>query len=102
MIAHVLLVAAQPHLSAEQTAELLAALAALAQVPGVERLTFGENASTRSKGYTHAAVMFFADEAALANYATHPHHLDVIRTLDRLAPERLVVDYKTESTGPSE
>jgi len=102
MIAHVLLVAARAGLSDEDAAELDAALAALALVPGVERLTHGENVSVRSKGYTHAAIMFFADEAALARYATHPRHLEIVGMLDRLAPERLVVDYRTESSGMSE
>ena len=102
MIAHVLLVAARPNLSDEDATELDAALAALALVPGVERLTYGENVSARSKGYTHAAVMFFVDDAALARYATHPHHLEIVGILDRLAPERLVVDYSTVSSGMSE
>ena len=40
-----------------------------------------------------------ADREALQNYLQHPGHLGIVAVLNRLMPERLVVDYETGSSG---
>ena len=69
--------------------------ALLTQIPGIRDLTYGENFSTRSQGYTHALVVRFEDRAALEAYGPHPAHQRVVQEF--IAPIRadnLVVDYE--------
>ncbi|GAC1445254.1 MAG: hypothetical protein NVSMB52_05870 [Chloroflexota bacterium] len=101
MIVHLLLVKVRENLSEEQHAELNDSISSLQYVPGVSNLTWGEDFSGRSKGYTHAAVMQFADRHALHAYGTHELHLRVVASLEKLAEERLVVDYDTGTSGIS-
>lgn len=101
MIHHVLLVARRPDLTAMEEEELREALESLRAIGSVLDLTWGEDFSGRGKGYTHAAVMQFAGRDELRRYAGDQAHLRVVVVLDRLAPERLVVDYETETSGIS-
>ena len=81
--------------------ELGAALDTLGEVPGLQQITWGPDFSGRAKGYTHGAVMYFADRNALAGYLQHEKHAQVVGVLNRLLPERLVLDYETDTSGIS-
>jgi Stress responsive A/B Barrel Domain len=81
MIQHILLVKQLPGIDNAGRNEFQTATASLAAVEGVLEMTWGADTSGRAKGYTHAAVLRFADAAALQRYATHPDHLRIVETL---------------------
>lgn len=95
MIVHIVLVKQRDDLTADERQELTNAIASLQSVRGVQQFSYGPDISGRSKGYTHAAVIYLADRDALQAYQVDPDHVRVVRVLDRLAPEKLVVDYET-------
>lgn len=95
MIYHVLLVRRREDLSPEQDRELDDAVSSLSEIDGVLDLTWGRDFSGRAKGYTHGAVLRFESREMLNAYAVDPIHLNVVDVLNRLAPERLVLDYET-------
>lgn len=101
MIVHILLCKPREDLTAAEAAELASAVAALDGVPGVERMTHGPDFSGRGRGYTHGAVMHFADRDALQHYAEDEEHLRIVTILQRLTLDRLVVDYETATSGIS-
>lgn len=94
MIVHILLGKAREGITDEENQELMGAISRLRDVPGVERFSAGPNFSERAQGYTHAAVMYFADREALDGYLKHEQHLQVVAILNRLLPQRLVADYE--------
>lgn len=96
MIAHVLLVQARPDLTSREEGELVHAIEGLRSVPGVLDLSWGPDFSGRGRGYTHGAVMHFESRDALTAYQEHPEHKRIVEVLNRLAPERLVVDYEVQ------
>jgi hypothetical protein len=59
-------------------------------------VTYGVNFSERSRGYTHGAVLEFESREALQAYLGHDEHVRIVQRLNRLMPERLVVDYEPE------
>jgi hypothetical protein len=101
MIVHILLGRARGDLSDDERRELGEAIASLGSVPGVQNLTWGPDFSGRGQGYTHGAVMYFADKPALDAYQKNEHHRAVVAILDGLLTDKLVVDYETESNGIS-
>jgi hypothetical protein len=101
MIVHILLVRARDDLSAAERATVEEKLASLGTVPEVQNMSWGPDFSGRSKGYTHGAVMHFADLAALNRYQQNEHHRSVVAYFDTVLADKLVVDYETESSGIS-
>jgi Stress responsive A/B Barrel Domain len=101
VLVHIVLGKARQDLTASEQQELSAALASLGAVTGVQQMTHGPNFSERSKGYTHAAVLYFADRAALQGYQVADLHQRAVQVFDRLMPERMIVDYETETSGIS-
>lgn len=95
MIVHILLGKERAGLTDAERQELEEAILRLRDVPGVERFSAGPNFSERSQGYQQAAVMYFNDRAALDGYLQHEKHLQVVASLNRLLPERLIADYET-------
>lgn len=64
-------------------------------VPGILQVSYGQNFSERSKGYTHAVVMQFADTAALKTFYVHPAHQRLIREqIKPILADMIVVDYE--------
>ena len=94
MIVHLVLGKPREDLSAEETAELEAAIASLGEVRSVMDMTWGPDFSGRGKGYAYAAVLRFADRGALQEYQDDALHKQVVETFNRLMPERLIVDYE--------
>jgi quinol monooxygenase YgiN len=101
VIVHILLGRARDDLTEGERRELGEAIASLSTVPGVRDFTWGPDFSGRGKGYTHGAVMQFANRAALDAYQTNEHHRAVVAILGRLLIDKLVVDYETGSSGIS-
>ena len=95
MIVHVVLVRPRPDLSESEQSELSDAVRGLAEVTGVQDFTWGPDFSGRGKGYTHAAVMRFVDRDALQAYQDDPEHKRIVQVFNRVAPDRLIVDYET-------
>lgn len=94
MIVHIVLLQARPDLSAYDEETLGEALYSLAEVPGVHNMTWGPDFSNRAHGYTHGAVIHFADRDALQRYQDDPRHKQVVEIFDRLTEDRLVLDYE--------
>jgi hypothetical protein len=95
VITHLLLLQARADLTEYEERELGEAVYGLTSVPGVQNFSWGPDFSGRGKGYTHAAVMYFDSRDALQTYMDNDRHKEIVRTLNRLAPERLVIDYET-------
>ena len=94
MIAHLVLLQARADLTAYEERELGEAVMGLASVPGVRNFSWGPDFSGRGKGYTHAAVMYFDSRDGLQGYLDDAGHKEIVQTLNRLAPERLIIDYE--------
>ncbi len=96
MIEHLVLFRWTADASAEAIEQVMDGLRALrGQIPGIRDLTYGENFSPRSQGYTHALAVRFEDRGALEAYTPHPAHQRVVQEF--IAPIRadtLVVDYE--------
>jgi len=96
-VMHVVLFPMPPDADKAKVRNMLQGLNELKQIPGVRKLTFGENYSPRHKGYTHALVVELDSKHALENYGPHPAHQNVVAkfiqpvvSLDKL----IVVDYE--------
>lgn len=99
MIVHILLLQARSNLSAYEERELGEALNMISALPMVEEMTWGPDFSGRGRGYTHGAVVHFSSREALQTYQDDATHKQAIEVFNRLAPERLVIDYEA---GPSD
>lgn len=96
MIEHLVLFKLRADAAPEKIDLLLRNLLALrGRIPGILDASAGTNVSDRSRGYTHAFVVRFADRAALDAYLPHPAHRAVVENdLKPLLGEVLVVDYE--------
>lgn len=101
MIHHVLLVKQRKDLSPEELREFDDSIQSLSTISGVVDITWGQDFSGRAHGYTHGAVMRFENREALDAYAADPVHVHVVDILNRLGPDRLVLDYETGISGIS-
>lgn len=82
-------------ISQARRAEHLAGLRGLhGKVPGILRLSAGENFSPRGKGFDLGLIVTFADRAALKTYADHPEHVAVGKPLIADCEDVLAVDYE--------
>lgn len=94
MICHIVLGKERTGLSNEERQVMEKAIASLQQIEGVRNFTCGRDFSGRAKGYEFGAVMYFDDRAGLEAYLIDEHHLAVVQALNRLLPERLIMDYE--------
>lgn len=94
MIVHIVLLQARPDLTESEKVELGQAVRALAGISQVQDLTWGPDFSGRGRGYTHGAVMHFDGHEGLAAYQEDPVHKRVVEVFNRLAPQRLIIDYE--------
>ncbi len=101
MVVHMVLGKPLDDLDEPAQRELASALGSLGSIPGVMELTWGSDFSGRGDGYTFGAVIHLADREALQHYLTHPGHLQVVDVLNRVMPERLVLDYETATSAMS-
>jgi hypothetical protein len=69
------------------------------QITGIQAMTFGQNFSERSKGYTNAVTIAFASKTALQNFMIHPLHQQLIKDFIKpILADMIVVDY-TDNTN---
>lgn len=101
MIVHIVLCKAAENLDDQGRQDLADALRSLGRLEQVQSISWGPNVGHRSKGYTHAAVMHLASWEDLEAYLSNPEHLKIVDVLNRVAPERLVMDYETATSGIS-
>lgn len=96
MIRHILLIKFKATAATSDIEELRASFESMpSKVKGVDSVEWGINDSPegKNKGYTHAVVMNFDDNAGRENYLYHPEH-DELKKLFRPILEDLVVfDY---------
>ncbi len=93
-VMHIVWLKFNPGVSPARIDEHLAGLASLADtVPGIVRLTIGENFTDRAEGYSHGLIVELEDKAALPVYASHPCHVEVATPL-REDAKLLVMDYE--------
>ena len=84
MIRHAALFRLRHRSGSPEEAHFLAALAALASIPGVEDFEIARETSPQNN-FAHAVSMRFADQAAYDAYNTHPSHVDFVES--RWMPE---------------
>ena len=96
MIRHILLIKFKATAKTNEINKLKASFESMpAKVEGVDSVEWGLNDSPegKNKGYTHAVMMNFVDNAARDNYLPHPEH-DKLKKIFRPILEDLVVfDY---------
>jgi hypothetical protein len=70
-------------------------------IPGILDIRYGENFSSRAKGYTHAVVMRFTSRAALEAFYSHPAHKRLIETsIKPIIADLLPLDFEDVATAP--
>ncbi|HZU11381.1 MAG TPA: Dabb family protein [Chloroflexota bacterium] len=94
MIVHIVLFKARSNLSAYDEALLGEAIGSLAGISSVESMTWGPDFSGRAQGFTHAAILHFADRESLQRYLDDDVHKKAVESFNQLAPERLILDYE--------
>jgi len=95
MITHILLWNYKDEVRAATRQAIEAELAALpGRIPALRQLTFGPVFRWRAREYSHAAVMLFADRAALDAYQTDPIHKDFTTRFHPATSELVAVDYE--------
>jgi hypothetical protein len=63
-------------------------------IPEIKYYDVGVNTSTRSNAYDMAVVSEFENADDLSIYRDHPEHQKVVRLLDGIKEDVVVVDYK--------
>jgi hypothetical protein len=63
-------------------------------IPEIKYYDVGVNKSTRSNAYDLVVVSEFEDAGALSIYRDHPEHQKVVRLLDGIKEDVVVVDYE--------
>lgn len=95
MVTHILLWNYKDTTGAAARAEIEAAMAALpAAIPALAELTLGPVFRWRVREYSHAAVMRFADQAALDAYTVHPTHQAFAARFHPLTSELVAIDFE--------
>lgn len=96
MIRHLLLIRFKPTATPEAVAAVWPLFEAIpSQVEGVVAVEWGRNNSPEGldRGYTHAVLMTFADEAVRQNYLPHPAHEALKQVFVPLLEDIIVIDY---------
>ena len=78
---------------------MIASLALKNDVPGIDRIAWGENFSDRANGITHVVTFEFRDRAALKVFYAHPAHVLVAQMLiTPITASLLLIDYEERET----
>ena len=64
------------------------------KVPGIVEISWGENTSKYSEGYTHVILVRGKNHAAIDAYRQHPDHAKVARTIETMEDHGIGVDFK--------
>jgi quinol monooxygenase YgiN len=98
MLRHVVLFRFRPDAEPEAIHHIEAAFAALPdRIEHIRGFEWGRNTSPEGldKGFTHAFVVSFTDEADRDAYLPHPAHQAFVARLKPLLDDVLVIDYNT-------
>ena len=96
MVTHILLWNYKDAVPAAARAAVEAEFAALpGQIAALQSLTFGPVFRWRTREYSHAAVMLFADRAALDAYQADLIHKDFTTRFHPATSELVAIDYET-------
>jgi len=96
MIRHILLIKFKDSSQLSEIEELKGLFESMPErVEGVESVEWGINDSPegKNKGYTHAVLMTFADEAGRQNYLPHAEHEALRQVFGPLLEDIVVFDY---------
>ena len=66
------------------------------KIETLRMIEVGLDFNKSERAYDIVLTTHFDDEAGLAAYVSHPHHLPVIDTMRALCSSSIVVDYLTE------
>jgi hypothetical protein len=93
-LTHLVLLGVREGAPSHEVERALAAIEELAAVEGVRSVTAGRDVSVEglASGFSHAAIVELADEAARDGYLAHPSHLAVAAQLEPLLDRLIVVD----------
>jgi hypothetical protein len=97
MIRHILLIKFKENTDPQKIERLRGLFEATPEkVEGVESVEWGLNDSPEelNKGYSHAVLITFADEAARQNYLPHPEHEALKEVFIPLLEDIIVFDYQ--------
>lgn len=96
MIRHILLLRFKDDVNPEQIDEVGKHFTAIpSKIDGVVSTEWGpyDSSEHKNRGFTHAVLMNFADEAGRQNYLPHPEH-DILRAFFKpLVQDIIVFDY---------
>jgi hypothetical protein len=82
----------------EERARIEAELEALpSRVPSLRSVRWSPVVGGRNQAFSHCFVMYFEDMEGLAEYATHPRHIQFAAPFKAACAEQVVVDF--EVTG---
>lgn len=96
MIRHILLIKFKSTAEAHDIHMLKASFESMpSKVQGVHSVEWGMNDSPegKNKGYTHAVMMSFVDEAGRDNYLPHPEHNELKQLFRPILEDIVVFDY---------
>ena len=96
MIHHTVLYHFKDAATKAQIDDLMAASLALKNdIPGIERIAWGENFSPRANGVTHAVTFELRDRAALKVFYDHPAHASMAQlSINPITASLVIVDYE--------
>lgn len=96
MIHHTVLYRFNEAATKQQIDDLMAGSLALKNaIPGIERVAWGENFSTRANGTTHAVTFQLRDRAALKVFYEHPAHVLLAQlSIMPITANLLIIDYE--------
>ncbi len=103
MLRHIVLLRFRPDAQPEAIRHIEAAFAALPhRIEHIHGFEWGHNTSPEGlhKGFTHAFIVSFADDAGLDTYLPHPAHQAFVAQLKPLLDDVLVIDYEPQETAP--
>ena len=96
MIRHIILIRFKSTAQINEINELKASFESMPlKVEGVHSVEWGLNDSPegKNKGYTHAVLMNFVDEAGRDNYLPHPEHDELKKLFGPILDDLVVFDY---------
>ncbi len=96
MIRHILLIKFKATATSDEMDKLKASFESMpSKVVGVHSVEWGLNDSTegKNKGYTHAVIMNFVDNAGRDNYLPHPEHQELKKLFRPILDDLIVFDF---------
>jgi Stress responsive A/B Barrel Domain len=102
MIRHIMLWNYKDDIPPERRAFLEAELAALPdRVPSLRRVQYGHEPKAgavggRNQSFSHCFVMYFDDMAGLAEYTSHPEHINFSAPFKEACAVQVVADFEVQ------